>query len=1677
MTPQWPQDSGWRPRQLLRYPLRLLGDPSRVFEMGSWRRVTRVSPPTSLRAEGGSLGGVFIFGLLVARLGRGGTFKAPSGPGHLLHLGPWTHYLCSPSPRPPTWLFPAHRWCLFQPDTLVGAEGSTDQSWVQGVLGASNDHQLGKGSLPQRRAWLPLRGFLDGQLLGLDPLLLRACPQRLPPSSCGPCLPTCPCPQAIHRLSSDSFSVVVKGSPGMSSESSSPPRPSPGCHPHTSSGFLQAAFSQAHPLMTSTGNMPALAGPSVVRAFWDGVGRNRDFLFGAGGDTAFRGIARACGTFRGGAGTIHEGLPRWGGGHGPCGAFRDGPGMARASGEQRGELQLSWMEQAQLDFLEVAGTAGAFWEGGGHSFCTESGVLASSLYLGKEGWGAGRCNRREVDRCGLRVHQVFPCPAATGTYPCDHRSPASAFRLGLNKPARHVAASELEHPVGGWRGREGWSVPKRCPDPGPSPLLPRTRGPDPQPLPQTAVQAHQPLLPQIQLPWKGTPCGWLCWNDAEKSPNGCSWASLGGGESSLSPGEGLWNFRWSRNAFLDPETAFSPTQRSPATPFGLSQHHSNTANHMESLPRQLYTGAGANLDLREEGLVCLDCRLREGLRGEGAGPWVWASLWALTILPCPSIHLQGALILTATCLAGLLRPLHAVSRWTALNALAGLLPHLVHLLLCRTTHPTDYTSLPPSPPSPGTMRKPGLQTLYRSCGHHPPRRPQLLHSSLTRPRKSSCACSIQESCNSPRCSPEGPGHTWPISEGPAWTCIPHRAPPPLMDLFPTRPHGAGPTSEGPTCTCYSPEGCEISVPTNPIPEGSDLTCPAPDDTGACQRWHVARGKKQPEESQSWCADGTQETDVVEMRTQKTSRDCPSLPPRRSRRKRHLCGHARLSDPGGGAQKKWVKTQELAIEEAPQGQARPFSVEGSPCQLMIIAGSKTPLEPSSGQSTLGSPLSRCLPCQQWAALPSAPTKCPLEETPAVGREQPLLGAWVKGNTGLQAEVEGTCVQGPRGPLKVPPRPKRATSSPKMIRLQDSLPLPAMRWEEIPGSPVSMTPSQKRRLGSPSSLRGYLRSWRGANQSPVATAGSSLEILLPTLLEIESMKDTASKVYIWGIVFPFRRRQCKGPEEGGCMMCWIRGTPGVPEWELHITWDLQAILSTLGLTLSEPEGFEQNGWNDLFREVAGEGVTLGEWWEGTAMTQAQDDGGLEKRGGDGGVENNTGKAQVKEAVHAVGIREKIKNSVLDILILRCLVGCGVGREHMMSVGGDGDQGVQGTRTSQRERGRTRLGHPEHQVKKPSSMLRLGEGRQGETGPLDLSVRKPEWGRLKGAQKSGITLMLRRQEERKPRRDNGGDPDSSRPSPAFFLQQAQFPVASVADAGHSTSVAKCPEKPSWPGSPCTPRPPSSDPTLALSSSSQAPRSRVLNSRAGHVSLSGSDQNYLYLYIWGGGGRGGGEPAGRALGWRRDLGGPHRPGACPNVPCTQPLPLAGSGVPANPAEGSCFSWAGTLTQKTRAPGRSTNSADPGKMGGNRDWIRGDGQNLDAGQSEGAPENPQSPLPPSRSCQPCGCWMLIARCPQGEMAGHPSTHASPTKPDPNCYQNFLGKTLRAKLGGGVRDDGRRGEGPGPRREDGDRWGREGVAYPLGAGPCLKGAGSILGRAGRLSGGRVPSWRGGVRGG
>ncbi|XP_032985184.1 Golgi-associated RAB2 interactor protein 5B [Rhinolophus ferrumequinum] len=311
--------------------------------------------------------------------------------------------------------------------------------------------------------------------------------------------------------------------------------------------------------------------------------------------------------------------------------------------------------------------------------------------------------------------------------------------------------------------------------------------------------------------------------------------------------------------------------------------------------------------------------------------------------------------------------------------------------------------------------------------------------------------------------------------------------------------------------------------------------------------------------------GTQEKKVREMRAQKMSLEFPFTTTREVKevaisKAREITldglkGKSKLEDnvqrmkeeksgdwPGFkskevGQQKKWVETQELAMEGAQQEHSRPFSVEGLTfAKLMIMANSKQPpLRPELVSlppwflTPLGSATSR------MGAEPLRPSQV-LEGSPVVVREQPWLGPWAKGSTSLwveetshpwaEVEVE-ELPSDQRGPSKVPPHYQCVPSSPKMDRAsQAPIPLPATRWEDVIQSPILLTPISKMEARvSQKPKRESQESVGMLGQRPLAMTGSSLEILKPKLLEIESMRDMANKVEKTkkelGVFMPSRR----------------------------------------------------------------------------------------------------------------------------------------------------------------------------------------------------------------------------------------------------------------------------------------------------------------------------------------------------------------------------------------------------------------------------------------------------------------------------------------------------------------------------------------------------------------------------
>lgn len=147
---------------------------------------------------------------------------------------------------------------------------------------------------------------------------------------------------------------------------------------------------------------------------------------------------------------------------------------------------------------------------------------------------------------------------------------------------------------------------------------------------------------------------------------------------------------------------------------------------------------------------------------------------------------------------------------------------------------------------------------------------------------------------------------------------------------------------------------------------------------------------------------------------------------------------------------------------------------------------------------------------------------------------------------------------------------------------------------------------------------------------------------------------------------------------------------------------------------------------------------------------------------------------------------------------------------------------------------------------------------------------------------------------------------------------------------------------------------------------------------------------------------------------------------------------------------------------------------------------------TRGAPKPHGAPLPPQELPPP---WMLDVdsqKPPKGKWSTPPFDPRFPNQNQTqNCYQNFLGETLRASLGAGG-ETGEAGRGAphlkmgrrsGTRLGGGDRWGgkgwgrtvvRRGGAYPAGAGPGVEGAGPSPGgreRRGLAGSGRGLAWR------
>nr|XP_054395052.1 Golgi-associated RAB2 interactor protein 5B isoform X1 [Pongo abelii] len=291
---------------------------------------------------------------------------------------------------------------------------------------------------------------------------------------------------------------------------------------------------------------------------------------------------------------------------------------------------------------------------------------------------------------------------------------------------------------------------------------------------------------------------------------------------------------------------------------------------------------------------------------------------------------------------------------------------------------------------------------------------------------------------------------------------------------------------------------------------------------------------------------TQETDVVEMTTQAKSPESPfsvtkkeskdilisqteevTLEAFRGQGKLEDWAHwAKLEErsldlPGVRSKelqqrKRWVKTKELAVEGPSREHSRPFSVEAlTLAKLTIMANSK---EQRSKPALVSLPswllaTSQASATSMIASMPSRPGQLSsLEGRPVVVREQPESHTWVKEGKRQWREMKEPPWD-PEGPPKVPFRSKPTSASLKREGIsQAPIPLPTSQWEDLLPSSLSETPISKMEATARASQQPKRVSQepvRMPAQQPLATVGSSSEILLPMLLELETVRNTATK----------------------------------------------------------------------------------------------------------------------------------------------------------------------------------------------------------------------------------------------------------------------------------------------------------------------------------------------------------------------------------------------------------------------------------------------------------------------------------------------------------------------------------------------------------------------------------------
>ncbi|KAL4831520.1 hypothetical protein H8958_012731 [Nasalis larvatus] len=406
----------------------------------------------------------------------------------------------------------------------------------------------------------------------------------------------------------------------------------------------------------------------------------------------------------------------------------------------------------------------------------------------------------------------------------------------------------------------------------------------------------------------------------------------------------------------------------------------------------------------------------------------------------------------------------------------------------------------------------------------------------------------------PAASQKAPAASAPPWKASAVPAPPQKTPPPSQKApsVPTIPQKAVSPTAPKRKSLLLPDPSQKALPTSPPQYQMALGSPAswgrlPGDFGvlptgiparAVLERSQSRGKPEPAVTA-----GTQGTDVVEMTTQVKSLESPFtmeskdilISKTQEVTLEAFRGQGKLEDPAHLAKleersldlpgvrskeleqrKRWVKTKELAIEGPSQEHSRPFSVEAlTPAKLTIMANSKDqrvkPALVSLPSWLLAT--SQASATSMMASMPFHPGQLSSPEgKPVVVREQPKSHTWVKEGKRQWGDSKGSPWD-PEGPPKVPLRSKPTSASPKREGIsQPPIPLPASRWEGLLPSPLSETPISKTEATAKASQQPKRLSQEPVKmpaQHPLATVGSSSEILLPMLLELETVRNTATK----------------------------------------------------------------------------------------------------------------------------------------------------------------------------------------------------------------------------------------------------------------------------------------------------------------------------------------------------------------------------------------------------------------------------------------------------------------------------------------------------------------------------------------------------------------------------------------